>query len=166
MADARPARAWLAFGSNLGDSRALVDRAIAMTSGTPGVRLLARSSDYKTPPWGETDQPAFINACIAVETTLLPRALLERAHEVERALGRDRAAETRWGPRTADIDIIAYEDVAVREPDLTLPHPRLFQRAFVLRPLAEIAPDLVVSGRRIGDAAAQIDATGIEKLPP
>lgn len=160
------ARAFLAFGSNLGDSRALVARAIAMLTETPDIRLLARSADYRTPPWGKTDQPAFINACIVAETTLAPHALLGRAHAVERALGRDRAAETRWGPRTADIDLIAYEGVTLNAPDLTLPHPRLFERAFVLKPLAEITPDLVIDGRRIGDAAAQIDAAGIEKLPP
>lgn len=166
MAEPQPARAWLAFGGNLGDSRALVARAIAMLAETPGVCLAARSSDYRTPPWGKTDQPPFINACVAVETTLAPRALLARAHEIERALGRDRSAETRWGPRTADIDIVAYEGIAISEPDLTLPHPRLFERAFVLVPLAEIAPNLVIAGRRVGAAAAAIDAGGIEKLPP
>jgi len=165
MADGAPARAFLAFGSNLGDSRALVARAIAMLTDTPEVRLIARSSDYRTAPWGKTDQPAFINACIAVQTTLSPHALLGRAHAVERALGRDRAKETRWGPRTADIDLIAYEGVTLGASDLTLPHPRLFERAFVLKPLAEIAGDLVIAGRSVGDAAAQIDAAGVEKLP-
>jgi 2-amino-4-hydroxy-6-hydroxymethyldihydropteridine diphosphokinase len=165
MADGAPARAFLAFGSNLGDSRALVARAIAMLTETPDIRLLARSSDYRTAPWGKTDQPAFINACIAVQTTLSPHALLGRAHAVERALGRDRAKETRWGPRTADIDLIAYEGVTLAAPDLTLPHPRLFERAFVLKPLAEIAGDLVVAGRSVRDAAAQIDAAGVERLP-
>ena len=164
MADT--ARAFLAFGSNLGDSRALVASAIAMLTQTPDIRLVARSSDYRTPPWGKTDQPAFINACAAVDTALDPHALLGRAHVVERALGRDRARETRWGPRTADIDIIAIDGVTMNAPDLTLPHPRLFERAFVLKPLAEIAGGLVVAGRRIGDAAAEIDAAGIERLPP
>jgi 2-amino-4-hydroxy-6-hydroxymethyldihydropteridine diphosphokinase len=101
-----------------------------------------------------------------VETTLSPRKLLARAHEVERALGRDRAHEQRWGPRTVDIDLIAHDDVTLNEPDLVLPHPRLFERAFVLAPLAEIAPDLVISGRRIGDAAAKADKNGIVRLPP
>jgi 2-amino-4-hydroxy-6-hydroxymethyldihydropteridine diphosphokinase len=162
---AEPARAYIAFGSNLGDSRALVSCAIELLTEAPDIRLIARSADYRTPPWGVTDQPAFINACIAAETTLAPHALLARAHAVERALGRDRARETRWGPRTADIDLIAIEGVTVNAPDLTLPHPRLFERAFVLKPLAEIAPDLMIAGRRVGDAAAEIDAAGIEKLP-
>jgi 2-amino-4-hydroxy-6-hydroxymethyldihydropteridine diphosphokinase len=166
MAEPAAARAFLAFGSNLGDSRALVARAIAMLTQTPDIRLLARSSDYRTAPWGVTDQPAFINACAVVDTTLDPHALLGRAHAVERALGRDRARETRWGPRTADIDIIAIDGVTLNAPDLALPHPRLFERAFVLKPLAEIAGDLVIAGRSIRDAAAQIDATGIERLPP
>jgi 2-amino-4-hydroxy-6-hydroxymethyldihydropteridine diphosphokinase len=130
------------------------------------VKLIARSSDYLTPPWGVTDQPPFVNCAILVETPLSPRALLDRALTIERALGRDRAKEQRWGPRTIDIDLIAYGDVAVDEPGLTLPHPRLFERAFVLVPLAEIVPDRMIAGRRVRDALAQLDAAGIERLPP
>ena len=158
--------AWLAFGGNVGDSRAVLDRAVALLCDGNEVRLTARSSDYRTPPWGVSDQKPFINLCIAVETTLTPQALLARAQDVERALGRDRAHERRWGPRTADIDIIAYDDLTLTEGALTLPHPRLFERAFVLVPLAEIAGDCAIAGVRIGDAAAKIDRTGIEKLPP
>jgi 2-amino-4-hydroxy-6-hydroxymethyldihydropteridine diphosphokinase len=128
------------------------------------VRLLARSSDYRTPPWGDEDQPAFVNASISVATALSPRALLERAHAVERALGRNRALERRWGPRTIDIDILAYDDLVLNDPDLILPHPRLFERAFVLVPLAEIAPDRMIAGVRVRDALARVDATGIERL--
>jgi 2-amino-4-hydroxy-6-hydroxymethyldihydropteridine diphosphokinase len=91
--------------------------------------------------------------------------LLTRAHEVERALGRDRAREQHWGPRTADIDIIAYEDVTLTDEALTLPHPRLFERGFVLVPLAEIAPDLVIGGSQVADAAARFAHDKIEKLP-
>lgn len=158
--------AWLALGGNVGDSRALLDCAVALFCDGTCVRLTARSSDYETPPWGVTDQAPFVNLCIAVETTLAPRDLLARAHEVERALGRDRANEQRWGPRTVDIDILAYDNSAIQELDLILPHPRLFERAFVLVPLAEIAPDLQISGRRIGDAAGEIDRSGIARLPP
>jgi 2-amino-4-hydroxy-6-hydroxymethyldihydropteridine diphosphokinase len=85
--------------------------------------------------------------------------------EVERAFGRDRAQERRWGPRTLDIDLIAYDDIALDEPGLTLPHPRMFERAFVLVPLADIAPDRVIAGKRVRDALAAIDATGVERLP-
>ena len=130
------------------------------------VRLTARSADYRTPPWGVTEQAPFVNLCIAVDTSLSPQALLARAQEVERTLGRDRAKEQRWGPRTADIDIIAYGDLSLCDGALTLPHPRLFERAFVLVPLAEIAPELRIGGVRIKDAAAKIDAAGVEKLPP
>ena len=129
------------------------------------MRLLRRSSDYRTPPWGVADQPAFINAVIIVATSLDPHTLLARAQAVERALGRNRASEPRWGPRPIDIDILAYDNVTLREPDLTLPHPRLFERAFVVVPLAEIASDRVVAGRRIGDALAAVEVSGIEKLP-
>ncbi len=104
--------------------------------------------------------------CIAVETTLEPRDLLERAQDVELRLGRDRAHEKRNGPRTADIDILAYGDVTLETPNLTLPHPRLFERAFVLVPLNEIAPGRVIAGRKVSEALAGLDLGGIEKLPP
>ncbi|HEY6833231.1 MAG TPA: 2-amino-4-hydroxy-6-hydroxymethyldihydropteridine diphosphokinase [Pseudolabrys sp.] len=158
--------AWLALGGNIGDSRAILDRAIKMLCDGTEVRLIARSSDYRTPPWGFKYQPPFVNLCIAVETTLPPRDLLARAQDVERQLGRDRAHEKKNGPRTADIDIVAYDDLSLDEPNLTLPHPRLFERAFVLVPLAEIAADRRINGVLIADALAKIDQTGVEKLPP
>jgi 2-amino-4-hydroxy-6-hydroxymethyldihydropteridine diphosphokinase len=158
--------AWLALGGNIGDSRAILDRAIALLCDGTEVKLIARSSDYRTPPWGFKYQPPFINLCIAVETALAPRDLLARAQDVERQLGRDRAHEKKNGPRTADIDIIAYDDLVLDEPNLTLPHPRFFERAFVLVPLAEIAADRRINGILIADALAKIDQTGVEKLPP
>lgn len=158
------AEALLALGGNVGNSRAILDRAIALLCDGKEIRLIARSSDYQTPPWGFKYQPHFINIAIAVETTLDPRELLARAQEVELALGRDRTHEKRNGPRTADIDILAYDDLILDEPNLTLPHPRLFERAFVLLPLAEIAGDRVIAGRRIGEAAKAVDATGIHRL--
>jgi len=161
-----PAEALLALGGNLGDVRATFERAIAMLCTDDAVRLGARSSDYRTPPWGVTDQPAFINAAIVVTTSLDPHALLIRVQSVERALGRDRISERRWGPRPIDIDILAYDDVVLSEPDLTLPHPHLFERAFVLLPLAEIAADRTIAGRRVGDVLAGADVAGIDKLPP
>lgn len=160
------AEALLALGGNVGDVRATLARAIAAFCDGEQVRLLARSSDYRTPPWGIEDQPAFINLCIAVETALTPRMLLERAQAVERMLGRERANERRWGPRPIDIDLIAYDDLTVDEPDLRLPHPHLFERAFVLVPLAEIAPERMIAGVRVRDALTQVDATGVERLPP
>ncbi len=156
--------ALLAFGGNVGNSRAILDRAIDLLCDGKDVRLTARSSDYRTPPWGFKYQPHFINLAIAVETTLGPRELLARAQEIELQLGRDRVHEKRNGPRTADIDILAYDDLTLNEPDLTLPHPRLFDRAFVLLPLAEIAADRVIGGRSVGAAAKTVDAGGIHRL--
>jgi len=158
--------ALIALGGNIGDVRATFDRALAMLCDRADVRLTARSFDYSTPPWGVEDQPPFVNCCVSVETSLTPHALLARAQETERAFGRDRAKERRWGPRPLDIDIIAYDDLTMDAPDLTLPHPRLFERAFVLMPLVDIAPDRMIAGVHVKDALARIDATGIERLPP
>jgi 2-amino-4-hydroxy-6-hydroxymethyldihydropteridine diphosphokinase len=156
--------ALIALGGNLGNVRATFEQAIAMLCDGVEVRLAARSSDYRTPPWGIAEQPSFINAVIAVATSLSPHALLNRLQACERALGRDRGREQRWGPRPIDLDLLAYDDVTLREPDLTLPHPRLFERAFVLVPLAEIGPDRLIAGIHVRDALARVDASGIEKL--
>ncbi len=159
--------AFIALGSNLGDVRATFDRAVALLCDGDLVRLTARSSDYRTPPWGVIDQPPFVNAVIAVTTSLSPHELLARAKDCERALGRERAQERRWGPRNIDIDLLAYDDLVLKnDPDLMLPHPRLFERAFVLVPLAEIAPERVIAGVRVRDALSRVDASGIEKLAP
>jgi 2-amino-4-hydroxy-6-hydroxymethyldihydropteridine diphosphokinase len=159
------ADAFIALGGNVGDVRATFERAIALLCDDGAVQLVARSADYRTPPWGVTDQPAFINAVIAVSTTLAPHALLARMQACERALGRDRAHERHWGPRPIDLDLLSYDDMALHDPDLTLPHPRLFERAFVLVPLAEIAAARVIAGIRVRGALARLDAGGIEKLP-
>ncbi len=159
------AEAFIALGGNVGDVRATFDRAISLLCDDPGIRLTARSSDYRTPPWGITDQPPFINAVIVVATTLAPHALLARAQACERALGRDRAGEQHWGPRRIDLDILAYDDVVLNDAILMLPHPHLFERAFVLVPLAEIAPDRIIAGIRLSDALKRVDTVGIERLP-
>jgi 2-amino-4-hydroxy-6-hydroxymethyldihydropteridine diphosphokinase len=158
--------ALLALGGNVGNSRAILDRAVALLCDGIDVRLKARSSDYLTPPWGLKYQPRFVNLCIAVDTVLGPRDLLTRAQAVELQLGRDRAHEKRWGPRTADIDILAYDDLQLDELGLTLPHPHLFERAFVLAPLAVIVPDRVIAGSKVRDALAGLDQSGIEQLAP
>jgi 2-amino-4-hydroxy-6-hydroxymethyldihydropteridine diphosphokinase len=160
------AEAFIALGGNVGDVQATFERAIAILCDGTAVRLQARSADYRTPPWGVVDQPPFINAAIAVTTSLSPHELLARTKATERALGRDSAGERHWGPRPIDLDILAYDDVKLNDPDLTLPHPYMFDRAFVLVPLAEIAPDHVIAGIRIRDALARVDAKGIEKLAP
>ena len=158
--------AFIALGGNVGDVRATFEKAIVGLSTGDAVRLVARSSDYRTPPWGVTDQAPFVNAVIAVATQLAPRDLLAHTQHCERALGRDRARERRWGPRTIDIDILAYDDLVLADRDLILPHPHLFERAFVLVPLAEIAGDRQIAGVRISDALKRVDAGGIERLPP
>jgi 2-amino-4-hydroxy-6-hydroxymethyldihydropteridine diphosphokinase len=160
------ADALIALGGNLGDVRETFGRAVELLCADGTVKLTARSSDYRTPPWGVEDQPPFINACLRVTTALAPHALLAQMRRVETALGRDRAVETRWGPRPIDIDLIAYDDVRISDAELELPHPRLFERAFVLVPLAEIVPDRIIAGMRVRDALTRLDATGIEKLPP
>ncbi len=159
------AEAFIALGGNIGDVRATFDQAISLLCDDTDIRLMARSSNYRTPPWGITDQSPFTNAVIAVSTTLAPHTLLARAQACERALGRDRAREQRRGPRPIDLDVLAYDDVALNDATLTLPHPRLFERAFVLVPLAEIAPDRVIAGIRVSDALKRVDTAGIEKLP-
>ena len=154
----------IALGGNVGDVRATFNKAIANICGMAQAALLARSSDYETPPWGDEQQARFINACIEVETSLDPHALLFTLHKIENKFGRDRVHERRWGPRTLDLDLIAYDDVSINKPELTLPHPGLFERAFVLVPLMEIAPDRVIAGRNVKSALAQVSTDGIERL--
>jgi 2-amino-4-hydroxy-6-hydroxymethyldihydropteridine diphosphokinase len=160
------AEAFLGLGGNLGDVRTTLDHAVRALCDGRDVQLVARSSDYRTPPWGVTDQPPFVNLAIAVETALAPRALLDNALRVEAMFGRDRIKELRWGPRILDIDIIAYGELEIEEPGLTLPHPHLFERVFVLAPLAEIAADRKIKGIAVAEALARLDRSGVEKLPP
>lgn len=155
----------IALGGNVGDVRQTFRKAIANICGMAQAILLARSSDYATPPWGEEDQARFVNACIEIDTGLDPHALLFTLHKIEKKFGRDRSIEQRWGPRTLDLDLIAYDDAILDKPELTLPHPRLFERAFVLVPLAEIAPDRVIAGRTPAEALASLSTAGIERLP-
>ena len=155
----------IALGGNVGDVRPTFQKAITHICGMAQAELLARSSDYATPPWGDEQQARFINACIAIETDLDPHALLFTLHKIEKKFGRDRASERRWGPRTLDLDLIAYDDIHIDKPELTLPHPRLFERAFVLVPLVEIAPDRLIAGQTPRQALAHLSTEGIERLP-
>jgi 2-amino-4-hydroxy-6-hydroxymethyldihydropteridine diphosphokinase len=154
----------IALGGNIGDVRATFASAIPKICNRAGAQLVARSSDYTTPPWGEERQPPFVNACIEIETALDPHALLAALHEIEREHGRDRSKELRFGPRTLDLDLLAYDDRSIDAGGLTLPHPRLFERAFVLVPLAEIAPDRPIAGRTAKEALEAVSIGGIEKL--
>lgn len=149
----------LGLGGNVGDVVTAFAKALARLAATPGVRLAAVSSVYRTPPWGKLDQPDFLNLAATIETALAPRALLALCLETERSLGRERIE--RWGPRLIDIDILTYGGATIDEPDLKIPHPRLTERAFALAPLAEIAPKLQVGGRTIADWLTRVDRAGI-----
>lgn len=136
----------IALGSNLGDRAANLEAALLRIGGIPFTRLAARSGFYETAPVGPVAQGPFLNAAAAVSTSLTPRQLLEALHAIERDCGRERSRETRWGPRTLDLDLLLFGDSRIDEPGLTIPHPRLHERSFVLIPLREIAPEWTVPG--------------------
>jgi 2-amino-4-hydroxy-6-hydroxymethyldihydropteridine diphosphokinase len=140
-------RAYVGLGANVGNRRENLDRAVELLAAEQGVRVLAVSSVRETDPVGYEDQPRFLNAVCAVETELGPRELLERLLAIERALGRERTGP-RFGPRTIDLDLLLYGNETLDEPGLTVPHPRLAERLFVLEPLHELAPDLVLPDDR------------------
>ncbi|MGW6010767.1 2-amino-4-hydroxy-6-hydroxymethyldihydropteridine diphosphokinase [Streptomyces sp. NPDC055210] len=142
-----PRQAVISLGSNLGNRLETLQGAIDALEDTPGVRVKAVSPVYETEPWGvETDsQPSYFNAVIVLKTTLPPSSLLERAHAVEEAFHRVR--DEHWGPRTIDVDIVAYADVVSDDPTLTLPHPRAHERAFVLAPWHDVEPEAQLPGR-------------------
>lgn len=152
-------RAYLALGGNLGDVAGEFLTALRALDATDGVALVAISRVYRTPPWGVTDQPDFLNMAAAIDTELSARALLNLCLNIETTSGRVR--DLRWGPRTIDIDVIAYGDAKVDEPDLTIPHPRAHERAFVLAPLADVAGDLMLGGLRVRELLATVDASGV-----
>ncbi|WP_300377546.1 2-amino-4-hydroxy-6-hydroxymethyldihydropteridine diphosphokinase [Henriciella sp.] len=152
----------LAFGSNLGDSRAMIEAALERLDSADGISVTKVSSFYRTPPWGVEDQPDFINACALVETDLSPEALLAVCKQLEQALGRETAV--RWGPRLIDIDMLWMEGETRQSETLTLPHPRICERAFVLVPLAEIAPELDVGDRKVRDLLSALDPDSLESI--
>lgn len=136
--------------------------ALRMLDADADTRVTGVSSLYRTPPWGKLDQPDFLNAAAEISTGLAPRALLDLCLDAERKLKRVR--EERWGPRLIDIDILVFGDRVIHETGLEVPHPRMLERAFVLAPLAEIAPGLIVDGRSITDRLVAVDSSGIERL--
>jgi len=155
--------AYIALGANLGDPAATVNAAFAALAELPQSMLTARSALYRTAPVGIPDQPEFVNAAARITTQLAPEALLDQLLAIEQRFGRIRAE--RNGPRTLDLDILLYDDLVIDTPRLTLPHPRLHLRAFVLYPLADLAPDLALPGR--GSLAAWLPAVanqGIVRL--
>ncbi|MBB6183730.1 2-amino-4-hydroxy-6-hydroxymethyldihydropteridine diphosphokinase [Oleiagrimonas soli] len=159
-------RAYVALGGNQGDPQARVREAFAALDALPDTRVRKRSSLYLTPPWGVTDQPDFINAAAALDTALDPWALMQALLEIERQAGRTRDGQ-RWGPRTLDLDLLLYGDRVIDEPGLSVPHPRIAERAFVLLPLAELDPALDVPGQgRVDALLKKIDASACKRLPP
>jgi 2-amino-4-hydroxy-6-hydroxymethyldihydropteridine diphosphokinase len=144
--------AYVALGANLGDREKNLRAALERLKELGPLRV---SAFRETDPVGVTDQPRFVNAVAELETALGARELLERLLEIERELGRDRSSEERWGPRTIDLDLLLYGDDVIDEPGLTVPHPRLAERRFVLEPLHELAPGLLLpDGRAVGDLLA------------
>jgi 2-amino-4-hydroxy-6-hydroxymethyldihydropteridine diphosphokinase len=139
-------KAFIGLGANLGDRRASLDRALELLNGD-SVWVVAVSRYRETEPVGYTDQPRFLNAAALVETELSPGELLDRLLAIERELGRVRGEGPRFGPRTIDLDLLLYDDEIIAKPRLSVPHPRLHERRFVLEPLHELEPGLVVPGR-------------------
>lgn len=147
-------QAWIGLGGNVGDVRSTMRDALSQLD-AEDCQVATVSSLYETPPWGFTEQPRFLNACASLRTALAPAALLARLHEIEAALARVRTR--RWGPRTIDLDLLAYEGFSGTDPALSVPHPRIAERPFVLVPLAEIAPGLMIDGTRVEARADAID---------
>ena len=154
---------YLALGTNLGDR--LANLRAALDSFSPDIKVIAESNIYETPPWGYTDQPAFLNMAVKCETDLEPESLLKRLKTLEVQIGREKSFH--WGPRLIDLDILFYDDIIFESESLTIPHPRLHERAFVLVPLAEIAPNLFhpVLKRTIRQLLSTLDAEEIKKYP-
>jgi len=153
-------RASLGLGGNIGDPVQSMAEALRALNARPDCRVTAVSRLYRTPPWGKTDQDWFFNACALVETSLAPEALLDTCLGIERDMKRER--KERWGPRTIDIDVLTYEGVEQSGGRLELPHPRMTGRGFVLMPLVDVAHDLIVAGRTIGEWLQDADVAGIE----
>lgn len=158
-------RAFVGLGSNQGDSFALLAAARAALDGLPRTALVECSRYYRTAPVGDLGQPEFLNAVAELETALEPLSLLRGMQRIESDLGRTRNPDRRWGPRTIDLDLLLFDHAVVHEQDLTVPHPRMGERAFVLEPLAELAPELEIPGLgRLPDLRARLDASGVRPV--
>ncbi|MCX7515299.1 2-amino-4-hydroxy-6-hydroxymethyldihydropteridine diphosphokinase [Frateuria sp. STR12] len=159
------ARAFVALGGNLGDTHAILRQAFEALAALPRTRLVAQSRLYRTPPWGVREQPPFLNAAVELETAMAPHELLDALLGIERAAGRVRDGE-RWGPRTLDLDLLHMDGVVLHDEQLTLPHPRIAGRAFVLLPLADLAPHLELPGQgRVDALLATTDTSGCTAQP-
>ena len=154
--------ALIGLGSNMGDKPANIRDAIRRLTEAGDIRLVRASRLYRTPPWGVLEQDWFVNACIAVATDLAPYDLLARCLAVETEMKRVR--HQRWGPRVIDVDVLTYRNVTLDDPKLMVPHPRIVERAFVLLPLKDIAPDLTVSGHGLDHWIGSVDTDGVEPI--
>jgi 2-amino-4-hydroxy-6-hydroxymethyldihydropteridine diphosphokinase len=155
--------AFVGLGANLGEPEVQLRAALRALDALPGTRLLRQSRLYRSAPWGIEAQPAFVNAVAQLQTSLAPEQLLAGLLAIERAAGRERVE--RWGPRVLDLDLLLHDELCLQLPGLTLPHRHMHERAFVLVPLAEIAPGLTVPGRGvIGDLLRAVDCAGIKPL--
>ncbi|PTY38633.1 2-amino-4-hydroxy-6-hydroxymethyldihydropteridine diphosphokinase [Saccharospirillum sp. MSK14-1] len=155
--------AWIALGSNLGDSGALLDEALEQIAQLPDSQLLASSARYRTAPIGGPEQPDYLNAACLIDTHLEPTELLQALQQIEQSAGRER--HERWGPRTLDLDIIAIDNLLSTDPILTLPHPRAHQRAFVLYPLADLSPRPLIAGHNVQHWLDLVADQAIKRLP-
>ncbi|MEO3385744.1 2-amino-4-hydroxy-6-hydroxymethyldihydropteridine diphosphokinase [Mesorhizobium sp. CAU 1741] len=160
---ANTVRAYLGLGGNIGDPARAMAASLRALDAANQVRVAESSSLYRTPPWGVSDQPDFLNAVAAIDTDLSARELLELCLETERALKRVRAE--RWGPRVIDMDILLFGTETIDEEGLQVPHPRMRERAFVLAPLAEIAPGLDLNGSAVEACLSRVGGEGIVRLP-
>lgn len=158
MADAA-----ICLGSNIGDRKSYIDRAVTLLSAFEGIRLISRSSYYSTKPWGPIrEQADFLNVCVCIETSLDPVRLVERCRTIERWLGRGRGVHL--GPRVIDLDLLYVDDLEIDSAPVRLPHPRMMHRGFVLVPLCELVPDKVIRGERVEHAAQRLEEDGIRRL--
>lgn len=165
MSHATPASVYVGLGGNQGDVSATLAQALQAIAGLPQTSVLARSRTYRTPAWGLTTQADFLNAAIELRTGLSPVALLAALLAIERQFGRDRANEVRWGPRTLDLDLLLYGELQCETAGLSLPHPRMHERAFVLLPLLDIAPTLTLPGQgSLADLLSGLDRNAIVAL--
>lgn len=162
-ASSKRERSAIALGSNLGDSHAILEDAVKIIAHTPGITLQARSHWYQTAPVGPP-QPDYLNGCVVLKVQMTPQDLLETLLQIEAQFGRTR--RERWGPRTLDLDLLLFNDLIFDAPNLQIPHPRMRERAFVLVPLAEIAPDWIepVSGKAIAQLVQTVDCSGVYRI--
>jgi len=155
--------AFLGLGSNVGDRSGHLAAAAVGLAADPAIKVVRGSGIYETKPMGREDQPDFLNQVLQIATTHEPPALLAACLAVERRLGRER--HERWGPRTIDLDVLLYENFSCHDPDLVLPHPRMHERGFVLTPLAELAPDLMINGVPVRELADRVGLAGLRLSP-